>query len=250
MRRFGERFDVILSPVFPDAAPRHGEVATSPTELHDAAQPDGLAGGDGPLRDAARRAADRRAGRRAPWRDEPRCAAALALERGARRLSSAASGTVDGRLTAAEPAVTRPAGPTEAPALQTARWLARPIAFLEDCRRRYGDTFSVMFQGFKTPLVMVSRPEVIRALYAERGHNLPPGRQVTLGPLVGARSLLLLEGAEHLVAPQGDAAAVPRRPDARVRAGGARGDRARARRWPDRRQRSPSIRACRRSRSR
>ena len=51
-----------------------------------------------------------------------------------------------------------PAGPTEAPALQTARWLVRPIAFMEACRRRYGDTFSVMFQGFKTPLVMVSSP--------------------------------------------------------------------------------------------
>jgi cytochrome P450 len=55
-----------------------------------------------------------------------------------------------------------------------------------------------MFQGFRTPLVMVSSPEVIRALYAERGHSLPPGRTVTLGPLVGARSLLLLEGTEHL----------------------------------------------------
>ncbi len=91
-----------------------------------------------------------------------------------------------------------PPGPTEAPVLQTARWLLRPIAFLESCRRRYGDTFSVMFQGFKTPLVMVSSPEVIRALYAERAHQLPPGRQVTLGPLVGPRSLLLLEGADHM----------------------------------------------------
>ena len=98
----------------------------------------------------------------------------------------------------AAPVTALPAGPTEAPALQTARWLARPIAFMESCRRRYGDTFSVMFKGFTTPLVMISSPEVLRALYSERGHNLPPGRTVTLGPLVGARSLLLLEGADHL----------------------------------------------------
>jgi cytochrome P450 len=91
-----------------------------------------------------------------------------------------------------------PAGPPEHPAVQTARWVARPIRFLEDCRRRYGDTFSVTFQGFQTPLVMVSNPEVIRALYGERGHKMPPGRQITLKPLVGARSLLLLEGSEHL----------------------------------------------------
>jgi cytochrome P450 len=91
-----------------------------------------------------------------------------------------------------------PAGPTESPVLQTARWVARPIRFLEDCRRRYGDAFSVTFQGFRTPLVMVSSPDVIRALYSERRHGLPPGRTVTLQPLVGARSLLLLEGEEHL----------------------------------------------------
>ncbi len=89
-------------------------------------------------------------------------------------------------------------GPSESPAVQTARWVARPIRFLEDCRRRYGETFEVTFQGFQTPLVMVSNPDVIRALYGERGHKMPPGRQITLKPLVGARSLLLLEGEEHL----------------------------------------------------
>jgi cytochrome P450 len=91
-----------------------------------------------------------------------------------------------------------PPGPTESSVVQTVRWLVRPIAFMESCRRRYGHTFSVMFRGFRTPLVMTSSPEVIRALYSERGHLMPPGRTVTLGPLVGPRSLLLLEGAEHL----------------------------------------------------
>ena len=91
-----------------------------------------------------------------------------------------------------------PAGPTAPSPVQTARWLVRPIAFMEDCRRRYGDAFTVDFTGFKTPLVMISSPEAIRALYGERSHGLPPGRTVTLRPLVGARSLLLLEGADHL----------------------------------------------------
>jgi cytochrome P450 len=91
-----------------------------------------------------------------------------------------------------------PPGPTAAPAQQTVRWLVRPIAFLEACRRRYGDTFSVRFLGFQTPLVMVSDPEAIRALYSERGHSLPPGRTLSLRPIVGPRSVLLLEGAEHL----------------------------------------------------
>ena len=77
-------------------------------------------------------------------------------------------------------------------------WLVRPIAFLEACRRRHGDAFSVRFLGFQTPLVMVSSPEAIRALYSEAGHQLPPGRTLSLRPIVGPRSVLLLEGAEHL----------------------------------------------------
>ena len=93
---------------------------------------------------------------------------------------------------------TLPPGPTESPVLQTLRWLLRPISFLESCRRRFGDAFSVRFFGFQTPMVMVSHPDAIRALYGVREHSLPPGRAVALLPIVGPRSLLLLEGREHL----------------------------------------------------
>ncbi len=93
---------------------------------------------------------------------------------------------------------TLPPGPAAAPTLQTLRWLLRPITFLEDCRRRFGDAFSVTFFGFQTPMVMLSDPEAIRALYTERANALPPGRTFALRPIMGARSVLLLEGAEHL----------------------------------------------------
>jgi cytochrome P450 len=91
-----------------------------------------------------------------------------------------------------------PPGPSESPVVQTARWLLRPISFMESCRRRFGDPFSVRFLGFQTPLVMVSDPEAIRALYTVREHGLPPGRTFALRPVMGPRSVLLLEGAEHI----------------------------------------------------
>lgn len=91
-----------------------------------------------------------------------------------------------------------PPGPPVPPAIQTARWLFRPLEFLDDCRRRHGDTFSLTFLGFQTPMVMISDPEAIRALYSERRHGLPPGRTVALMPVMGPRSVLLLEGSEHL----------------------------------------------------
>jgi cytochrome P450 len=91
-----------------------------------------------------------------------------------------------------------PPGPSEPPVVQTLRWLLRPISFLESCRRRFGDAFSVSFLGFQTPMVMLSDPEAIRALYTVPGHTLPPGRTIALQPIMGSRSLLLLEGREHL----------------------------------------------------
>jgi cytochrome P450 len=81
---------------------------------------------------------------------------------------------------------------------QTLRWAFRPIQFMEDCRRRYGDSFSVRFVGFERPMVMISDPEAIKALYREREHGLPPGRNVVLEPILGSTSLLIQEGAEHL----------------------------------------------------
>ncbi len=91
-----------------------------------------------------------------------------------------------------------PAGPREPPVLQTLWWLTEPISFMESCRRRFGENFTVRFLGFKRPTVFLSDPEAIRALYSEPKHGLPPGRTLALRPVLGARSLLLLEGEDHL----------------------------------------------------
>jgi cytochrome P450 len=91
-----------------------------------------------------------------------------------------------------------PPEPSWSPLSQTLRWAFRPLAFLAECRRRYGNSFSIRFQGFERPMVLISDPEAIRALYTERANGLPPGRNVILEPILGPRSVLLLEGSEHL----------------------------------------------------
>ena len=103
-----------------------------------------------------------------------------------------ASGTVTASATGLPP------GPTGSPLWQTLKWVLRPVAFIEACRRRYGEAFSLSFLGFERPMVMVSDPDAVRALYAGRENGLPPGRKFSLGPLLGERSVLLLEGEEHL----------------------------------------------------
>ncbi len=91
-----------------------------------------------------------------------------------------------------------PLEPQSSSLVQTLRWAFRPLPFMEECRRQYGDSFSVKFLGFERPMVLISDPAAIKALYMERSHGLPPGRNIILEPIVGPRSLLIQEGAEHL----------------------------------------------------
>ncbi len=91
-----------------------------------------------------------------------------------------------------------PPEPKSSPLVQTLKWAFRPLPFMQECREKYGDSFSVKFLGFERPMVMISDPAAVKALYTERAHGLPPGRNIVLEPVLGSRSVLLLEGAEHL----------------------------------------------------
>ena len=91
-----------------------------------------------------------------------------------------------------------PPEPSSSSLVQTLRWTLRPLAFMQECRERYGDSFSLRFLGFERPMVLISDPVAIKALYMEREHGLPPGRNIILEPILGSQSLLLQEGAEHL----------------------------------------------------
>jgi cytochrome P450 len=91
-----------------------------------------------------------------------------------------------------------PPEPNSSSLVQTLRWAFRPLQFMEECRAKYGDSFSVRFLGFERPMVLISDPAAIKALYMERENGLPPGRNIVLEPVLGARSVLLLEGADHL----------------------------------------------------
>jgi cytochrome P450 family 135 len=91
-----------------------------------------------------------------------------------------------------------PPGPRTWAAVQTARLVARPVQFLEDCRRRYGETFTARILRAGT-MVFVSDPDSLKRLFAaDRQNTIAPGRNVVLAPILGQRSLLLLEGEEHL----------------------------------------------------
>jgi cytochrome P450 family 135 len=83
-------------------------------------------------------------------------------------------------------------------ALQTARFVVRPVAFFERYRRELGETFSARLLG-PGDVVFVSDPDSIKRLFgADRVNTIAPGRSIVLRPLLGPQSLLLQEGDEHL----------------------------------------------------
>ncbi|HWH20405.1 MAG TPA: cytochrome P450 [Solirubrobacterales bacterium] len=84
------------------------------------------------------------------------------------------------------------------PLWQTLAWTFRPLAFMARGRAEIGDAFSVTFTGFERPMVLISDPDAVRALYTERRNGLPPGRSFQLEPILGPRSVLLLTGDEHI----------------------------------------------------
>jgi cytochrome P450 len=91
-----------------------------------------------------------------------------------------------------------PPEPSESALKQTLAWSFRPLAWMARNRERFGDAFSVRFLGFERPMVLISDPAAVKALYTERRNGLPPGRSFQLEPVLGHRSVLLLEGEEHI----------------------------------------------------
>src|SRR5262249_55376264 len=91
-----------------------------------------------------------------------------------------------------------PPEPAMSPLRQTFAWSLRPLGFLDRCRGGRAVPSAVTSPASQPPWVMTSAPAAIKALYREPNHGLPPGRNIFLEPILGSRSLLLLEGADHL----------------------------------------------------
>ena len=94
-----------------------------------------------------------------------------------------------------------PSRPPSIPAprlVQTARFLVRPVPFLERQRDELGETFRARLIG-PGNLVFLTDPDSIKRLFAaDRVNTIAPGRNLVLRPLLGHQSLLLQEDEEHL----------------------------------------------------
>jgi cytochrome P450 len=91
-----------------------------------------------------------------------------------------------------------PPGPRYPRALQTAGFMFGGARYLEWCRRRYGGAV-FMATLFDHGFVMVFDPGLVKELFQGPHAQLNAGEaNALLGPILGQRSVLLLDGAEHL----------------------------------------------------
>ena len=92
-----------------------------------------------------------------------------------------------------------PPGPSLHTGLQTLHWMRRPFAFLEENRNTFGDMFTLRLAVLRYPAVIVSHPDAVKEVFSMTADDGQAGRaNAVLKPFLGANSLLLLDGAEHL----------------------------------------------------
>ncbi len=90
-----------------------------------------------------------------------------------------------------------PPGPASPAAFQTLRFIARPFPFFDECRRKFGELFTIKLVGIGQS-VHVCRPETIRELF-----HAPPDRvhagdsNAVIEPMVGWQSVALIDEGEH-----------------------------------------------------
>jgi cytochrome P450 len=83
-------------------------------------------------------------------------------------------------------------------ALQTLGWWNRSIPMMERARARYGNRWTLRLLG-APPFVMLSDPDEIKQVFTAPPEVLHPGEGAKiLEPVVGTRSVLLLDEQEHL----------------------------------------------------
>jgi cytochrome P450 len=99
---------------------------------------------------------------------------------------------------AASAAPALPPGPALPRPLLVGRFILQPTSFLEQCARRYGEYFTLRLSDDRT-MVITSDPEAVKTVFTGDPQQLLAGKNNdVLRPLLGDRSVLLLDGAEHM----------------------------------------------------
>ena len=90
-----------------------------------------------------------------------------------------------------------PPGPRMPRALQAVGWTQRPLPWLERCQRRYGDVFTLRIRHYGDWVLLADPDDVKKVFTAGRAVGVDIANPL-LGPVLGPRSVMLLEEPEHM----------------------------------------------------
>lgn len=90
-----------------------------------------------------------------------------------------------------------PPGPRMPAALQALGWTQRPLPFLERCQRLYGDTFTLRIRHWGDWVVLAD-PADVKAVFTAGDKVGVAIANPLLGPVLGPRSVMLLEEPDHM----------------------------------------------------
>ncbi len=84
------------------------------------------------------------------------------------------------------------------PALQSLGWARRPFPLMKRCRERYGDTFTLRIVHCGTWVILCD-PEDVKKVFTAKPSSLGVDlANPLLGPVLGPRSVMLIEEPEHM----------------------------------------------------
>src|SRR3954453_6438723 len=85
------------------------------------------------------------------------------------------------------------------PALvQSAALMRFRHTFIPAMQRRYGRVFSILLVPERRPLVLFNKPSATKEIFASDPETFHAGKaNAVLGPIMGAHSLLLVDGTQH-----------------------------------------------------
>ncbi len=91
-----------------------------------------------------------------------------------------------------------PPGPEEPEIVQSMRWAREPLSMLEECRERFGDTFTLRLRHLGA-WVVLSDPEDVKRVFSTDTNDLGVGLpNLALRPVLGAHSVMLSEEPAHM----------------------------------------------------
>jgi cytochrome P450 family 135 len=89
-----------------------------------------------------------------------------------------------------------PPGPRLPPTLQSLLVYARPVGWIESCRRRYGDVFTLR-EKVMGPMVCVADPRAVKSVF-KGDRNVFRATPTPLESVLGPTSVVFTDGASHL----------------------------------------------------